>query len=113
MTNHNPPVTGFHTNPERINKDGAPTKPWTWAGLLREKLEEVNPEDKRQYKELVAEALRIKAAEGDVNAIKEFGNRLDGMPAQSIKQTNDGEIRVIISRYGSQHNPPTETTGGD
>jgi hypothetical protein len=85
----------FKPGDPRINRDGRPPKEWTWAGLLKEKLEEANG-DKRLYKELVAEALRDKALQGDVVAIKEFGNRIDGMPKQSHEHSGELKISPIM-----------------
>ncbi len=97
---------------DRGNPNGRPLKEWTMASLIRDALE-IEDDKGVPHKISIANKLAELAKGGDITAIKEVNNRLDGMPAQSIKQTNDGEIRVIISRYGSQHNPPTETTGGD
>lgn len=43
----------------------------------------------------VAKALIDKASEGDVSAIKELGDRLDGKPAQAIENGEDGAFEVI------------------
>ena len=54
-------------------------------------LHEVDPADERQRTraELVALALIKKAQGGDVQAIKELGDRLEGKPRQTISLTND------------------------
>lgn len=82
MSNSSPSV-GFHTNPERINRNGAPRKEWTWRGILLQAAE-IAAEDGREVKEVVAEALMLKAMAGDVPAIKEFGDRIDGKAKQDI-----------------------------
>jgi hypothetical protein len=109
MSNHNKPTTGFHTNPERINKNGAPIKPWTWAGLLRESLDEKD-ENGIEYKVHVTKSLRLKAMEGDVQAIKEYGNRIDGLPPQSVDVTSKGEQVFSGADYIGEHNSKTDTT---
>jgi len=43
----------------------------------------------------VAKALLDKASEGDVSAIRELGDRLDGKPAQSIENGEDGAFEVL------------------
>ena len=83
------------------NPNGRPKKEWTWAGLLKEKLEENPNGDMRTYKELVAESLRDLAIKGDVAAIKEFGNRIDGLPPQTIKQSGDITLNVRPIMAGS------------
>lgn len=82
------------------NPNGRPPKEWTWSGVLKAALEEAAPGDTRQYKELVAESLRLKALEGDVQAIKEFGNRIDGMPKQSTDLTTNGkDLQPILVKF--------------
>lgn len=98
MSNPNP-VHKFKKG-EVTNPEGRPPKEWTWRGLLKDALEETPEGDKRQYKKLVAESLRLKALEGDVVAIKEFGNRIDGMPKQDIGLGNaaDGPLKIVIEK---------------
>lgn len=97
MSNKNIPSTGFHTNPERINRKGAPKKEWTWAGLIRDAMERRNL-DGESVKEAVADVLVGKAMEGDVAALKELGNRLDGLPKQSIEHSSDVDkpLRIVV-----------------
>ncbi len=52
----------------------------------------------------IANALLEKAEAGDVSAIKEIGDRLDGKPAQMISGDEDGapilhEIRRVIVKH--------------
>jgi hypothetical protein len=44
---------------------------------------------------LVAQALIAKAAEGDVPAIKEIADRLDGKVPQGIENGEDGAFQII------------------
>lgn len=87
MSNPNP-VHKFKKG-EVTNPSGRPKREWTWAGLIEDQLEKLGP-DKKPVKEAVAAILVTKALEGDVVAIKEVGNRIDGMPTQktdlSIKE---------------------------
>lgn len=43
----------------------------------------------------IAEALIEKAAEGDIQAIKELGDRLDGKPAQVIASDEERPFRIV------------------
>ena len=43
----------------------------------------------------IAEALYSKAEEGDLNAAKEIGDRLDGKPAQVIAGDEENPLTVI------------------
>lgn len=45
----------------------------------------------------VARALIDKAADGDVPAIKEIADRLDGKPAQAIVGDEDGPVKLEIT----------------
>ena len=84
------PVAGFNANPQNINKKGAPKREWTMRGLLKEALEE---EDKNgiPYKKGISQKLAKLAKSGDIVAIKEVNNRIDGMPQASVDLTTKGE----------------------
>lgn len=110
MSNPNPPTNGFNKNPENINRGGRPKAPWTWAGLIREALEEID-EGGEQVKKKVSKSLVLKAIEGDVQALKEIGNRIDGMPKQEIDAK--GDINIYIKDYGLNDNTSTQTEGSD
>jgi hypothetical protein len=47
----------------------------------------------------IAEALLTKAADGDISAIKEFADRIDGKATQSIQAEVDGKLTVEIIRF--------------
>ncbi len=72
------------------NPNGRPKRDWTVQSLIEEAMEEQDetgvPAKKIIYKKLVALAKK-----GDIQAIKEVGQRLDGMP----KQTNDLNIKEL------------------
>ena len=91
----------FKKNDPRINREGAPKKAWTITGLIKESLEETN-EDGIPYKKILVDKLRTIAVRGDITAIKEMNNRLDGMPKQSTDITTGGESLKII--FGSEKN---------
>lgn len=78
----------FKKNDPRINRDGAPKKEWTMKGLITEALEECDASGV-PYKKIIARKLRTLASKGNIIAIKEINNRLDGMPPQDV--TSKGE----------------------
>lgn len=91
MTNTKP-VASFKPGDPRINRKGAPVKEWTWAGLIRQKMDEALPgKDKKFIKDAVATSLAEKAISGDVPAIKEIGDRIDGKAPQFIDHSTLGE----------------------
>lgn len=74
------------------NKNASHDKPWSNA--LRRALLEGNGKKLRA----VADQLVAKAESGDVQAIKEIGDRLDGRPAQTIQgPASDGSLKIIHS----------------
>lgn len=83
------PVAGFNVNPQNINREGRPKAEWTMSAMYREALEEADEAGVPKYK-ILAKKLIEKANEGDVVAIKELNNRIDGMPAQTVN--NNGTI---------------------
>lgn len=72
------------------NKNATKNRPWAEAvnrALLAE--------DGKKLREL-ADKLIDKALEGDVTALKEIGDRVDGRPAQQLQLAgHDGEALVV------------------
>lgn len=87
---------------ESGNPNGRPKREWTMQSLIEEALEEEielknklgQVTGKASIKKLIAKKLAHLAIQGDMVAIKEVNNRLDGMPVQ--KQEIEGEIKVPI-----------------
>ena len=84
---------------ETTNKVGAPLgnknsikSNRLWAETIRRAVVQDDSQRLRQ----IAEALLIKASEGDMTAIKELGDRLDGKALQENKVTGDSDEPVII-----------------
>ena len=63
-----------------------------WGKVVRKLA--VQEDHKRIHK--VAEALFRKAEEGDISAIKELGDRIDGKSMQEISGNSDAPITVIV-----------------
>lgn len=87
--------TSFKPN-NNANPNGRPKREWTVKGLIEEAMEEQDetgiPAKKAVYKKLVQLAKK-----GDVTAIKELNNRLDGMPpAFTELSTKDGKPLIVI-----------------
>jgi hypothetical protein len=75
------------------NKNGL-KKPWKAA--IERALANRSKYEGVQELERLAEKLLDKAAEGDLGALKELGDRMDGKPAQTIQGTDGGAITVIM-----------------
>jgi len=63
-----------------------------WAETIRRAVVQDDAQRLRQ----IAEALLTKASEGDMAAIKELGDRLDGKALQENKLTGDSDEPVMI-----------------
>lgn len=87
------PVAGFNAHPENINRNGPPKKEWTWTGEIKLAMEEEEA-DGTPIKKIVAKSLMQQARKGNVRAIQEIGDRLEGKPNQSSTVNNTGEITV-------------------
>lgn len=81
------PATQFKPG-NNANPNGRPKKEWTMKSLIEEALEELQ-EDGTPVKKGIAKRLSKLALAGDMQAIKEVNNRIDGMPQQDI--TSGGE----------------------
>lgn len=70
-----------------------------WRNTLMRAVTQADPEKLRK----IADKLIEKAAEGDMAAIKELGDRLDGKASQQVQVTggDDGPLQVQIVRYGT------------
>jgi len=92
------PVAGFNTNPQNINKNGRPPRDWTVSGLIEEAMEEADetgvPAKKIIYQKLVALAKR-----GDMLAVKEINQRLDGMPKQTNEVNGQLDIKTLTVKF--------------
>lgn len=85
MSNHNTPTTGFHTNPENINRNGRPPKDHTLTELLKKALSQPRTEDgKTKKQELIDIMLDLALVDKDKDIMKYIYNRLEGMPKQSM-----------------------------
>lgn len=76
------------------NPNGRPKKAWTMAGIYRKELEKtvISKDGKKiEAKKAVGKRLIQLALEGDIVAIKEIGNRIDGLPQESIKHSGSIE----------------------
>lgn len=97
---------------QTLNPNGRPKREWTVAGLIEEALEEQDI-DGVPYKKKVTEKLRQLALRGDMNAIKEVHQRLDGMPVQKNEYGGeDGgpikiDLTVLLKKAYGQRNTIT------
>ncbi len=82
------------------NPNGRPPKAWTMSSLIEEALEEVEEKTGKSFKSLVAKRLAHMAVGGDIQAIKEINNRMDGKPVQRQILAGDEENPIRIDSSG-------------
>ncbi len=73
------------------NKNATKNKPWSDA--IRKAIIQGKSLD------TIAKKLIAKAVAGDLLAIKEIGDRLEGRPQQSIVGADDGPLTIQIIKY--------------
>jgi len=82
------------------NRKGAPKKEWTWSSELKKAVEE-KAKDGKPIKYHVSRSLVNQALKGNVNALREMMNRMDGMPKQSHEV--EGNVTVNIDGTLAKH----------
>jgi hypothetical protein len=85
------------------NPHGRPKREWTWASLIEDFADrKVKTKDGGEYtyREAVIKRLYTEAANGNMLAVKEIMNRMDGMPSQPIGNApgKNGQVEAFIVR---------------
>jgi len=92
------------------NKNAAKAKIWH-AAILRA-LERRKPANERiQAIDELADKLLDLVAAGDLPALKEFGDRLDGKPAQAIVGGDDGDNPIRLEAIAVKLVKPADNDG--
>lgn len=94
------------------NPKGAPKKEWTMQSLIRQAMEKKDNEG-LPYKLRVSFQLVALAANGDMQAIKEINNRLDGMPQQDSTLKVEGNYNINIDGLIGLTKVTTKATASD
>lgn len=74
---------------------GSPNKPKLWADAIRRAVLRQAKGEKTKRLEVLADSLIRAGIAGDVSALREVGDRLDGKPAQALTGEDGGAIEVI------------------
>ena len=80
-------------------RSGRPPNERLWRAVLTERANKVTSQGRREIEEL-ADALWARAKEGDVSALKEIGDRLDGKAAQQHTVAGDEEGGPVRIEFG-------------
>lgn len=105
------PATGFHTNPERINRKGRPKLGVSWADVVREVSDEINPETGVARKELIVRKLFKEALGGDMGAMRILWNSVVGnriLLEGNLDVSGDRLEAVIDELLAGRNNNDTE-----
>ena len=86
------------SNPNSWNNKKEKKTPWSEA--INRCMETHKPADRRRKLDLLAQRVYEMAMEGNVEAVKEIGNRLDGKARQSIEITDDGDSLLLKTVIG-------------
>lgn len=86
----------FKKGDPNINRKGRPPTGNAWAELLRAVGEEKEPKTGKKFKELVSKRLWIECVNGNIGAIRELFNRMEGLPKQAIKHEGSEEEPITI-----------------
>lgn len=93
------------------NPGGRPKRVKLWQDAIIRAVKRRESEDPQALEKL-ADSLLRKVAEGDVSAIKEFGDRLDGRVAQAIIGGDEEDAPVKIETIRRIIVKPGHTDGG-
>jgi hypothetical protein len=85
------------------NPNGRPKREWTWAGVIQDAVEQ-QEEDGTPIKSSVARSLVREAKRGNVMAIKELMNRMDGMPLQPNADIPEDQLDQYLHIYKPEKN---------
>lgn len=83
------------------NPKGKPPAEKTFANMLRLAINEASAEGGNRLR-AVADALVTKAIEGDVPAIREIADRLDGKVPQAVDANLSGNVIVNLMRFAAE-----------
>lgn len=87
-------------------KPRGPKSDKLWAEAVRMAVlrEETCGDEKRKRLSIIADKVATLAMDGDLQAIKEIGDRLDGRPKQASEITGaeGGPVQVLIQRFANQ-----------
>lgn len=80
------------------NPLGRPPKDWTWKSLVLEAAEEIANGSDEPKKKLMARKLVDLCVDGNIAALKEAGDRIDGKVPQGLEHSgpDGGEIPVLV-----------------
>lgn len=82
------------------NKNAAKGRPWHQAIMRALETREKSRTDGKKELDVLAEKLLTLVESGELNALKEFGDRLDGKPAQAVEMSGELDISRLVIKDG-------------
>ena len=76
------------------NQNAANAK--VWKAAIERALDTRGAGDRKAALDALADKLLTKCEDGDMGALKELGDRLDGKPAQAITGADGGAVEAIF-----------------
>jgi len=94
QTENNQPTGGFNVHPENINRNGRPKKGLALTDIMREMFQE----NEAIPKAIVGKLLQM-AANGDIAAIREVLDRIEGKPIQPNVEMGEDKMTELLHIY--------------
>lgn len=76
------------------NPNGRPPLGFSWAETLRAAGEEIEPKSGKKYRELVSKRIWVECVNGNIGAIKELFNRMEGLPRAVSDVNLTGKLSI-------------------
>ena len=89
------------------NPNGRPPKENSLNNLLRERLEDTDPDQERPNKDIIADALVTLAKQGNLAAIERVWDRVEGKPHQSMDVTSNVKFPDVVGMYPEDYDRTT------
>lgn len=78
---------------------------WTDAVRVAVNRDDIDDDGKKRKRiSLIADKLCKMAIDGDIHAMKEIGDRLEGRPRQAVEHTGEegGPLNIVIKRFSEK-----------
>jgi hypothetical protein len=76
------------------NPKGRPPKGWALSDLIEDGMDEEEPKTKKQFKELIIKRLIVECVNGNIMAMRELFNRIEGMPRMKMEVDSKVDMKI-------------------
>lgn len=81
-----------------------------WSTAIEAAVMQEDVRTKKKHLHIIAERLIAKAKRGDIQAIKEIGDRLDGKAVQAIEGRVEADLTVQVLRFSEVADADNQAT---